>query len=78
MGLGCNRCKYFCQETYHQTGFGTRYSYRCCKPYERTVEYFSLHKTVTETVLSRGLDEPKVECDEAEEGKGERWIQFIG
>lgn len=27
--MNCWECKHFEAETYHQTGFGTRYSYRC-------------------------------------------------
>lgn len=73
--IGCQNCKYFRQEDYHQTGYGTRHHYWCMKP--STYTYKVKGKEVTHPCWTGQLEKPKTECDEAVVGMGERWIQHL-
>lgn len=73
--IGCQNCKYFKQDDYHQSGYGSVHHYWCRYPVKRMVKY---PIGMVEETWTRGeLDKPKSECEDAVFGKPERWIQHF-
>ena len=73
--MGCWQCKYFREDTIHQSGYGSVHHYSCKFPVIRKVTY---PIGIVEEKGWRGvLEKPLKECKDEEEGKPERWNQIL-
>ena len=73
--MGCWNCKYFREDTIHQSGYGSVHHYSCKFPVIRKVTY---PIGIVEEKGWRGvLEKPLKECKDEEEGKPERWNQIL-
>ena len=73
--IGCQDCKYFREDTIHQSGYGSVHHYSCKFPVIRKVKY---PIGIVEEEWSRGvLEKPRKECEDAGPGQPERWNQIL-
>ena len=73
--IGCWDCKYFREDTIHQSGYGSVHHYSCMKP--STYTYKVKGKEVTQPCWTGVLEKPRKECDDAVPGQPERWNQIL-